>query len=120
MSYLLNVTFSLTGYFREDEETKSFVVYCPLLDIYTAVSDRADVEPAMRSAADLFIHVCYDRGILEKVLRERGFKRSTAGQAPGSDFIAVRESLADFKGSFPFEVPLPLVADLLDQPQAVV
>ena len=117
MVHMVGLTFNLTGYLRTDEETQAFVVYCPSLDIYTSAQTRDEIEPAMRSAAKMFISLCYDRGILEQVLHKQGFssQRSTTDDVPtlpqGADFIAVKESLGAFEESFPFNVPMPLVSD---------
>ena len=119
MVHMVGLTFGLTGYLRADEETQTFVAFCPSLDIYTAAQTRDEIEPAMRSAAKMFIRLCYERGILEQVLHKQGFlsQRSTTDDVPtlphGADFIAVKESLGTFEESFPFDVPMPLVSDQL-------
>ena len=118
MSCMVELTFGLTGYRRLDQETKAFVAYCPSLDIYTSVQTRDEVEPAMRSAVEMFIRVCYDRGILERVLQQRGFsmRRSASQDATppvSADYISVKEAPGDFE-AFPFNVPMPLVSDQLE------
>ena len=121
MIHMVGLTFSLRGYVRPDEDTKSFVVYCPSLDIYTAAQTRDEVEPTMISAATLFFRLCYDRGILEQVLQKRGFIASQASASEeqamprhgAADFIVVEEKLDDFNESFPFNVPMPLISNQL-------
>ena len=117
MAHIVGLIFKLSAYQRRDEETKAFVVYCPSLDIYTAAQTREEVLPSMMSAAEMFVRVCYDRGILEQVLQKRGFQ-SHPGTArpPGNgdgDFISVQEAVGDFEESFPFEVPMPLISEYL-------
>ena len=114
MAHMVGLIFKLSAYQRRDEETNAYVVYCPSLDIYTAAQTREEVLPSMRSAAEMFIRVCYDRGILEQVLQKRGFQAHTGtAKAPGNgdgDFISVQEAVGGFEESFPFEVPMPLIS----------
>ena len=99
--------FRLTAHFRRDAETRAYVLYCPTLDICTAAPSRAECKPTMRSAANLFIRTCYDRGMLDQVLRRRGFRKSSS-PAESGDFISIMERPEEF-ASFPFEVPLELL-----------
>ena len=105
--------FRLTAHFRRDAETQAYVLYCPTLDICTAAPTRAECKPTMRSAANLFIRTCYERGILDQVLRRSGFKKSSNPPVnpflEDGDFIAITERPEEFD-SFPFEVPIELVA----------
>ena len=106
------VTFSLQGQIREDAETKCFVSYSPGLDIYSAGKTRMEAKDALRSAADLFIRICHERGILWHVLQSRGFGQLAQGQypTPGSDFVAVKEqptvTQMDYDDVFTLEIPL--------------
>jgi hypothetical protein len=117
MAHMVGLIFKLSAYQRRDEETKAYVVYCPSLDLYTAAQTREEVLPSMMNGAEMFIRVCYDRGILEQVLQKRGFQTNAgAAKPPGNgdgDFISVQEAVGDFEESFPFEVPMPLVSQLL-------
>lgn len=115
MPHMVGLTFRLTGWLREDVDTKAFVAYCPPLDLYTAGRTRDEGRQALRSGAEMFIRLCYDRGILERVLRARGFAtaRPEGDPSPAAgDFITYFESSAGFEESFGFDVPLPLVSNL--------
>lgn len=112
MPLIDTLKFRLTAHYRRDDETRAYVMYCPTLDIYTAAPTRSECKATMRSAAILFIRTCYNRGMLDQVLRQRGLQRS-ASSAPHSplkgDYIAITERPEEFK-SFPFEVPIELLA----------
>ena len=105
--------FRLSGAIKKDEEVNVFVSYCQALKIYSQGRTEEEAKQAITSAVTLFLSVCYQRGILDKTLRERGFGEiSTSGFMPISEslgeFIAVRE--AKFRDTFEFNVPLSLVA----------
>ena len=110
------ITFRLQGQIREDQETKCFVSYSPGLDIYSAGTTRMNAKNALQCAADLFIRICLERGILWKVLQNLGFGLIKQGQPPdpGAEFVTVEEqpvvSQMDYDDVFSWEVPLNLIA----------
>lgn len=128
MPKLMGVTFSLEGAIREDKETESFVAYCPALDLYSAGRTRPEAKKALQSAVDMYVRLCYDRGILGRLLHEKGFNAAVSGvgtsaalgtpgitEHPGEhgDFIAITESAhsAEYDDVFPVQVPIHLIAN---------
>ena len=104
------------GAIREDEETSCFVSYCPALDIYSAGRTRPEAKKGLQRAADMFIRLCSDRGILERVLNQKGFKVAVRGTPAGArattGFITVSENEFDseYDDLFKVDVPLHLIA----------
>lgn len=121
MPRLLDVKFCLQGKIREDQDTKSFVSYCPALDLYSAGRTRPEAKAALQSAVDMFIRLSYDRGILGQLLRDKGFDSAVSAGPTLSDglplddnFIAITETHASdapaYDDVFDVEVPIHLVA----------
>lgn len=120
MPKVISVNFSLPGALRHDHATNTFVSYCPALDLYSAGKNRPDAKKALQGAVELFVRICYDRGILDDVLNKRGFKIAAGLEAGAAhdfkDFITVMEidqpqASEPFDDLFDVEVPLSLVAD---------
>jgi len=117
MAKLMGMNFSLQGHLREDKDTNCFVTYCPALDLYSAGKTRPEAKDALRNTVALFISICYDRGIFDKVLRDQGFGVAEAGVAPPhtgtQECIAIHEAATtgeDYDDVFDVDVPLHLVA----------
>lgn len=93
---VIDVTFKLDGLIREDKDSKSFVSYCPALELYSAGRTRVEAREALTSAISMYLRICYERKVLGKELHERNFKptdlktidMTTIGP---QDFIALRE-----------------------------
>ena len=75
-----------------------------------------EAKEALRCAANLFIGICYERGILWEVLRNRGFELAQGNQSDlGMNFVSVERQpqktiQADYDDVFPLEVPLDVIA----------
>lgn len=114
MSKQLQVRFSVQGTIREDRQTKSFVSYCPALDLYSAGRTRLDAKKALISAVDTYVRVCFERGILGRLLKQKGFGPTASGEADhailDAEFIAVAEHASEYDDIFDLEIPLHLVA----------
>ena len=95
MTTRLRVEFTVPAEVRE--EGAYYISVCPPLDVYS----QGDTEEAalvnLAEALHLFIESCFERGTLEEVLKDCGFKPDN------SDF-----ELAE--GQRMVRVPLPLVA----------
>lgn len=117
----LDVKFSLQGAIREDRQTRSFVAYCPTLDLYSAAKTRIDAKRALTSAVDTYVRTCYNRGILGRILKEKGFfaaPSSTADRpAQNSQYITVEEYASEYDDVFDFDIPLHLIADAKPEPE---
>lgn len=107
------VQFQLDCFSRHDEQANIKVGYIPALRIYSQGHNDTELEQALISAASMFIITCYERGILEKTLKDRGMIRATAERmavhGPPEQFISVTEQ-ARFDRQFKVEVPINLVA----------
>lgn len=125
MSKQLEVRFSVQGAIREDRQTKSFVSYCPVLDLYSAGKTRPDAKRALTAAVETYVRVCYERGILGRILKEKGFTAAAAAPPVGLQakapiqFIEVAEYASEYDDMFDVEVPLHLVAAAATQPEKV-
>lgn len=121
MSSFIDVRFNVQGAIREDRQTKSFVSYCPMLNLYSAGRTRIDAKKALVHAVDSYVRICYERGILGRILKDKGLIASPSVQPTHpdrpSEFIAVTEYASDYDDIFDVEVPLHLVAEAAKQPE---
>jgi hypothetical protein len=112
--------YRLTALWRFDEQVKAYVGYVPLLGVYTQARTKERLQPALNSAASLFIRACAEKKMLWSVLRMQGAKKiddRTVEQCLADDkleFISVPgyEELAES-----IEVPVPI--SLLAQQEAL-
>jgi len=95
MSGIVHFEFMLP--FEIIKRGKLFVSFCPLLDVYSQGNSKPEAKTNLTEALKLFIESCYQRGTLEQVLRESGFKT-----------IEHEKSLP--KGQEYVKVPLSLIA----------
>lgn len=114
MTTQIDIHFSLQAAIREDRQTTSFVAYCPTLDLYSAGRTRIDAKKALTGAAVMYVRICYERGILGRLLKQKGFSaaQASAGDRPSdsSQFIAIKEYASEYDDVFDIEIPLHLVA----------
>ena len=113
----LAVSFKLGAVIREDSQTDCFVSYCPAIDIYSAGRNRIEAKKALTSAAGMYVRHCYQRGILDLVLREKGFSASSTLMETSNDveqFIAVQAVRDKYEHTyddvFDLDIPLHLIA----------
>ena len=104
----------LRGVIRRDEDASVFVSYCPALNIFSQGESEDEARRAIGSAVGLFLDACYERGQLDRALREAGFSKSSrTGVVPvkslglDQEWIAVQERYDEV---FDFDVPLHLIA----------
>lgn len=113
---LFDVTFSLQAVIRPDEETGCFVSYCPALELYSAGKTRIDAKRAIQGAVDMYIRLCYDRGILGRLLHEKGFttmepaRHVSVADETQSITIIESEHRTEYDDVFSVQVPMHLVA----------
>lgn len=113
MAKKLDVKFSLQGTIREDRQTRSFVSYCPTLDLYSAGRSRIDAKKALTAAVDTYVRICFERGILGKMLMDKGFLAApsgSVGRTVNEQYITVGEHASEYDDVFDFDVPLHLIA----------
>jgi hypothetical protein len=115
---VIDVTFKLDCLVREDKDSKSFVSFCPALDLYSAGRSRVESREALTSAIAMYLRICYERKVLSNVLHGRNFQAADPlcvdlPTAPG--FIAIKESMAEYDDEFRIEVPMHLLAQQQQQ-----
>lgn len=115
----IDVNFRLEAAIRHDRQTSSFVAYCPTIDLYSAGRTRGDAKKALTAAAKTYVRICYERGILGRILKERGFSAASSqpGAAPTPDgqFIRILEHASEYDDVFNLDIPLHLVAQQQEQ-----
>ncbi len=55
---------------------KWYISYCPPLDVVTQGRTQKEALDNLAEAVSLFIETCYERGTLEQILKECGFRRA--------------------------------------------
>jgi len=85
------VTFQLRlpAFFKEEDGQT--VACFPMLDIVTHGASRAHAERALIEATQLFIESCFERGVLDDVLKACGFEpaQEPVGQSTQNDYLTV-------------------------------
>jgi len=84
---------------------------CATLQICTQRRDETEARKALESAINLFLTICFEYGILDKALKERGF--TSVGPAGAKADIAtdmIKVEHQNFDQTFDVEVPMFLVA----------
>ena len=57
-----------------DKERKWYTASCPILDIYSQGETEAKAKKNLKEALSLFFISCFERGTLDAVLKQSGFK----------------------------------------------
>ena len=116
----IEMSFRMRCAIREDADSKTFVAFCPALDVYSSGRTRPEAREALTGALKLYIRVCYDRQILGTVLHKRGFSADEQIAVPGmpklapasdGEYIAVTETVLEgrhFDDEFDIDVPMLL------------
>ena len=81
------------------QEGACFVAGCPPLDVFSQGESEESALVNLAEALQLFVESCYERGTLERILKDCGFK-------PAGDNSDAEES------GHTVRVPLPLVAQI--------
>lgn len=82
MSHGVQIRFRLGASVREDAEAGVHVAICPALEICTQAPGSDEAITALRMAANTYIELCWQRGILNDLLNRQGF-------VPVDDRVAV-------------------------------
>ena len=85
---------------KDHKEEKILRLMCPVLDVWSQGETRTEAKENLREALQLFLIDCFERGTLDKVLKESGF---TAARTP------IKEQSP--KLSQRLEVALPFIID---------
>jgi len=108
--YTMIVDFNLAMGIRQDVDAGVFVGYCPALGVYSQGRTEKEAEDATKSAAALFIGVCYERGKLHTLLTQRGMIRASvpAKVEENSEYIKV---IPGFERVVTHRVPVELFSN---------
>jgi len=119
---IINLTVRLEIATKRDGD--KWIAWCPPLDVYSQGGSRRDAIASLKEAVELWFESCIQRGVLEKALREVGFKRVKPGEKPsaGASLVHVQarhaKARADFASDY-IDVSVPAyVAAHLFEPSA--
>jgi len=107
------VDFSLEAWTRHDKEASVHVGFIPSLKIYSQAATEAELQKALTSAAELFIVACYNRNILNRVLRERGMTKANVrdeAAAKAQQYIRISEYQSLYEKPIRLTIPIDLLA----------
>lgn len=117
----LEINFRLQARIRRDEETATYVTWCPALNVRSQGTSEVEARRALSSAITMYIKHCYQRKILDNLLNEHGFDPVTREDAllldgtsdeSNEQTIVVREidtaPRPQYDHSFTIDVPLHL------------
>ena len=82
-----------------------FVSWCPALDIYSQGPTQDKALKNIREAVQLFVLDCLERGTLEQVLRECGFRPQLNAE------LGKNQLPAAFKEARSIKVPIPFILE---------
>ncbi len=57
-----------------------YLASCPVLDVHSQGITRKEAERNLKEALGLFLTSCFERSVLDQVLKDCGFKLSTHGK----------------------------------------
>ena len=93
------VTFNVSLPFTVKKKDKYYVTCCPVLDVWSQGETRERAIENLREALQLFLLDCFERGTLDKVLKESGFS-ALKTRTPVNKKTDLRHEI---------DVPLPFV-----------
>jgi len=65
------------------KKRKWYVACCPTLDVHAQGDDKEKAIESLKETLELFLASCYERGVLDEVLKESGFSvNSEATKTP--------------------------------------
>ena len=72
----MQVTFNvkLPALVKKEKHGRRYISWCPVLDVYSQGESRDKALSNLSEALRLFFVSCFDRGTLDQVLKECGFK----------------------------------------------
>lgn len=97
----VSVTFRVSLPIFIKKDGKHFISCCPVLDVWSQGKTREKAESNLKEAVRLFLVDCFERGTLEKVLKDCGFVAQRRVQPR-------KQMPPHFKE---IDVPLPFVID---------
>ena len=97
MSPSLVVTFKISA--QVQREGRYYTASCPDLDVASQGTTEEEALNNLAEAVQLFVVSCYERGTLEQVLKESGYRPMTKARS------------LDIAEDHVLEIPFPLYAD---------
>ncbi len=96
----MRITFTVRLPFEIKKSGRYYVSCCPVLDVGSQATTKKKAKENLIEAVGLFLVSCFERGTLDQVLKDCGFKplhtiKKQTRRAPGHDEIDV---------PFPFQV----------------
>ena len=95
-----SVTFHASLPIKITKKKRYYVSCCPVLDVWSQGETKTEAKENLREALQLFLIDCFERGTLDKVLKESGFIAAR---------IPPKEQLSGL--SQRLEVALPFIID---------
>jgi len=97
----MEVTLQISLPIKINKKDKYYISCCPILDVWSQSETQMGAIDNLREALQLFLIDCFERGTLDKVLKDCGF-------------IAMKKPLPKRQRFIPsrrIEVPLPFIID---------
>lgn len=76
---VLQIQVNLSAAIRKDADANTYVSYCPALKLYSQGDNEIRALEALKSAVELFLTTCFERGQLDAALRDVGFDQGGSG-----------------------------------------
>ncbi len=95
-----SVTFHTSLPIKITKKKKYYVSCCPVLDVWSQGETKTEAAENLRDALQLFLIDCFERGTLDKVLKESGF--TAAKTPPKKQMSKLRQRI---------DVTLPFIID---------
>lgn len=98
--FSVTFTVSLPFFVKKETDFKYHISCCPVLDVWSQGETEEKAISNLIEATQLFLVSCFDRGTLEKVLKDCGF-------------TAVKKKISEKAPPIPkhIDVPLPFIID---------
>jgi predicted RNase H-like HicB family nuclease len=90
---------------RIERKDKWYISSCPILDVFSQGKTEEKAKNNLAEALNAFLISCLERGTLEAVLKQRGFKPAGATHIPKRKLAKDEEYL---------NIPIPLLANFGD------
>lgn len=97
----LPVQFNMQLPVKITKKEKWYVSSCPVLDVYSQGDTLENAKKNLIEALSLFLISCFERGTLDAVLQDCGFRPVTSGR------LSIRTQPDDY-----INVPLPFMIDM--------
>jgi predicted RNase H-like HicB family nuclease len=99
---MVRVEFSINVPIKIKKKGRIFISGCDVLDVYSQGGTKEEAEGNLLDALRLFISTCFERGTLEQVLKDCGFRLQTP-----SEKIPARQQ----PHTHTLTIPIPFIAE---------